>query len=80
MIIFASGFYQVGNAVPPPMAAAIGREIKKCVITTLKKQKQQGRKEDSLKKMDTEDVKKEESKDDGEVKKEDTKTETKMES
>lgn len=27
---------QVGNAVPPPMALAIGREIKKSVIATQK--------------------------------------------
>ena len=27
---------QVGNAVPPPMAKAIGQEIKKCVVEKAK--------------------------------------------
>ncbi|KAI8508772.1 DNA (cytosine-5)-methyltransferase 1 [Branchiostoma belcheri] len=33
---------QVGNAVPPPMAAAIGREIKKCLEAKSKKETQEG--------------------------------------
>ena len=50
--------WKVGNAVPPPLAAAIGREIKKCVVAKDKEERSNRRKEEIQTKE--EDVKTEE--------------------
>ena len=80
--VMVSFSHKVGNAVPPPMAAAIGREIKKCVIATLKKQNGQDNKEEKKPdvkedvKKEEDAVKKEESKDEDVKEEEDTKMES----
>ena len=51
MFFTFSFLLKVGNAVPPPMAAAIGLEIKKCVIAKAKEERNDPKKQDQLAKI-----------------------------